>query len=234
MEIGNGGDTPALISNVEVLELLQKNLAEHQPKHHHKRWKQRDWLQSQVVEYLKSTPCVKLDPSRRQEFQSLLQGRKRRAHVALEVTPPPATVPVVPPPFPPSMPIPDAMTSSSTAPLVPMPTSDVTKDEAGSLQLPHPDAGPQPPLPTPLELSGFGLAEAEAIQILNFMPTEAVEIHLMVDDLNARLTPKQQDALLEAISNYSTKESLESQDESANDSKMPASDNPDDENETEM
>jgi hypothetical protein len=37
------------------------------------------------------------------------------------------------------------------------------------------------------------------------MPTEAVELHLMVEDLESRLTPKQQDGLLEAVSRYTVK-----------------------------
>jgi hypothetical protein len=50
--------------------------------------------------------------------------------------------------------------------------------------------------------SGFGLTQAEALQILNFMPTEAVELHLLIEDLDSRLTQKQQDGLLETISIY--------------------------------
>ena len=51
--------------------------------------------------------------------------------------------------------------------------------------------------------TGFGLARSEALQILNFMPSEAVELHLLIDDLDSRFSTKQQDGLLEAISRYS-------------------------------
>lgn len=47
--------------------------------------------------------------------------------------------------------------------------------------------------------TGFGLTEAEALQILNFMPKEKVEIHLMVEELHTRMTDERQDELLEFI-----------------------------------
>lgn len=46
---------------------------------------------------------------------------------------------------------------------------------------------------------GFGLTEAEALQVLNFMPKEKVEIHLMVEELHTRMTDERQDELLEYI-----------------------------------
>jgi RNA polymerase Rpb4 len=43
---------------------------------------------------------------------------------------------------------------------------------------------------------GYGLMPAEALQILNFMPTQMVEIHLMIEELNERMTEKQQEEFL--------------------------------------
>ena len=37
---------------------------------------------------------------------------------------------------------------------------------------------------------------------MNFMPTEPVEIHLMVEELHARMTEPQQEQLLELIRSY--------------------------------
>ena len=51
--------------------------------------------------------------------------------------------------------------------------------------------------------TGFGLTEAEAIQVLNFMPTELVEIHLMIEELNSRLDENRQEELLQLIQSYS-------------------------------
>jgi DNA-directed RNA polymerase subunit F len=51
-------------------------------------------------------------------------------------------------------------------------------------------------------VTSFGLTEAEAIQIANFMPTEPVEIHLMVEELHNRMTEAKQQELLQCIASY--------------------------------
>mmetsp|Transcript_20625 Transcript_20625/g.26595 ORF Transcript_20625/g.26595 Transcript_20625/m.26595 type:complete len:208 (+) Transcript_20625:165-788(+) len=53
--------------------------------------------------------------------------------------------------------------------------------------------------------TGFGLTEAETIQILNLMPSELVEIHLIIEELQSRMPEKQQNELLELISSYRKK-----------------------------
>lgn len=55
------------------------------------------------------------------------------------------------------------------------------------------------------EATGFGLTLAEAIQCLNMVPTEPVEIHLLVEDLPGRLAERQQQELLDLISLYDEK-----------------------------
>ena len=50
--------------------------------------------------------------------------------------------------------------------------------------------------------TGYGLTEAEAVQVLNFMPTEPVEIHLLIEELHDRMPEKQQDELLAVISSF--------------------------------
>mmetsp|Transcript_20227 Transcript_20227/g.50317 ORF Transcript_20227/g.50317 Transcript_20227/m.50317 type:complete len:225 (+) Transcript_20227:196-870(+) len=49
---------------------------------------------------------------------------------------------------------------------------------------------------------GYGLTEAEALQVLNFMPQEPVEIHLMVDDLHDRMSETKQEEFLGMIRSY--------------------------------
>eukprot|EP01083_Nonionella_stella_P296301 1006649_1 len=39
---------------------------------------------------------------------------------------------------------------------------------------------------------GFGLSDAEILKILNWMPKEMVEIHLIIKDLSSRLSEEQQ------------------------------------------
>lgn len=48
----------------------------------------------------------------------------------------------------------------------------------------------------------FGLTDAETLQILNLMPRESVEIHLIIQDLPSRLTEKRQEELLALIGSY--------------------------------
>lgn len=51
--------------------------------------------------------------------------------------------------------------------------------------------------------SGFGLTRAEAIQILNFMPTEHVELYTLLEDLPSRPDlENRMDELLETIARY--------------------------------
>jgi len=54
--------------------------------------------------------------------------------------------------------------------------------------------------------TGFNLTEAEALQIMNMMPSQPVEIHLMVDELQSRMSEEEQEEFLDFISSY-TKES---------------------------
>lgn len=142
-------ETPVLISNAEVMELLQENLASRETKqsssgsYRNKRsnlYHHRDWIEKHVYEYLQQTPCGQIEMSRRLEFQNTLRSNKKQA-----------------------------TTTSATT-------------------------------------TGFDLTEAESLQILNFMPTEPVEIHLMIEELHARMTEKQQEGLLEFIASYKIKD----------------------------
>lgn len=45
----------------------------------------------------------------------------------------------------------------------------------------------------------FGLTEAEALQVLNLVPTRPVELHLIVQDLHDRLTARRQEELLQVV-----------------------------------
>lgn len=69
--------------------------------------------------------------------------------------------------------------------------------------------------------AGFGLTQAEAIQCLNMVPTEPVEIHLVVEDLTNRLSERQQDELLNVMKSFDTTQQQPS-DEAAH-GKPPAS-----------
>lgn len=53
-----------------------------------------------------------------------------------------------------------------------------------------------------IKTTGFGLTGAEALQIVNFMPTEPVEIHLMVEELHSRMSESRQEELLQLVASY--------------------------------
>lgn len=68
MEPLKNGDTPALVSNLEVMELLQERMATRQPdksdgsvKSTKGPFHQRDWIEQTVLGYLKSSPVGSSD-----------------------------------------------------------------------------------------------------------------------------------------------------------------------------
>jgi len=165
MELVNGDSaSPTLISNVEVMELLKKNIderarANNQNKKKSKkradmRYRHRDWVEGEVYKYFQSTPCVKLDPAKREEFHSKLKGNKKLRRSSGE------------------------------------------KKEGGN--------GDQKQAAQENGAIGFDLTEAEACQIMNMMPTQPVEIHLMVDDLQSRMPEERQEEFLAFVEAYST------------------------------
>ena len=58
-----------------------------------------------------------------------------------------------------------------------------------------------PSKPSP---DSYGLTEAEALQVLNHMPQEMVEMHLIVEDLHDRMSEAKQEGLLNMIRSYNT------------------------------
>ena len=87
------------------------------------------------------------------------------------------------------------------------PTKKKRRTLSDASALPKADLSSKPPSP------GYGLTEAEAIQILNFMPQEPVEIHLMVDELHERMSETKQEKFLDMIRSYNT--SIEKSEESS-------------------
>ena len=66
------------------------------------------------------------------------------------------------------------------------------------------------------------MTAAEATQCLNMVPTEPVEIHLLVEDLPGRLSERQQEELLELVKSYDTQTTTASPGDKAGDSKPSA------------
>jgi hypothetical protein len=141
-------EAPVLISNVEVMEFLQKRMSargkEGKPKlkRRHNKFEHRDWIEEHVHSYLKTTPCVRLPVENVMELKGKLVASAQK--------------------------------------------KQVTEGENGESAVVS-------------KPSGFGLTEAESVQILNFMPREPVEIHLMIEELHGRMSEKRQEDLLHLI-----------------------------------
>ena len=127
----------------------------------------RDWIQEQVLQYLKSTACVNLHISKLNELKSKCMSTKKNKR---------------------------------------RPQQKNERQQSTPL--------------TASQTSGYGLTEAEAIQILNFMPQEPVEIHLMVEDLHARMSETKQEEFLAMIRSYNS--SLTNNNDDDEDQSIPA------------
>lgn len=169
-----------LLSNGEIMELLQRDVKENKKRLAIEARKQkqrgrkngnekdrkvknkfehRDWIQERVLEYLKGTPCVNIPTSKLNELKSRCISKGSPSH------------------------------------------SQAKKKRR---TLSDPTASPKLKSPSKSLPPGYGLTEAEALQILNFMPQEPVEIHLMVDDLHDRMSETKQEEFLNMIRSYNT------------------------------
>jgi hypothetical protein len=156
-------EAPVLISNAEVMELLQRNMSAREEKQPPKRnynrrninkFEHRDWIEEQVHSYLLTTPCVRLPVANVAELKGKLMASAQKKQAT---------------------------------------TTTTTKGEDGE------SAAVVSSKPV-----GFGLTEAESTQILNFMPGEPVEIHLMIEELHGRMSEKRQEDLLKLVASCST------------------------------
>ena len=178
-------ESPVLLSNIEVMKLLEDRIksregTDQQPKRRQKikssnKFQHRDWIEEKVHAYLQTTPCVSLQSTKQMaELKSKLTSTKRLKRPSGGGS----TADIAH-----SKPAPSAPTSIGKE-VAAEPEADDDRENAAT--------------------TGFGLTDAEAIQVLNFMPSEPVEIHLMIEELNARLSQKRQEELLELIQSYSS------------------------------
>jgi hypothetical protein len=155
---------PVLLTNRAVLDLLTTKLA---TKRFRGDAQHSEWIEDKVFKYLSHQPCTKLDASRADELQSILQSNKKKV---TKRKPPPST----------------------------SPRNDIDEKDGETIRT-----------------AGFDLTPAESLQILNFMPTEPVEIHVLIEDLHSRMTERKQEELLALISSYK----VDSQPETASERK---------------
>uniref|UniRef100_A0A7S1DDV3 DNA-directed RNA polymerase III subunit RPC9 n=2 Tax=Cyclophora tenuis TaxID=216820 RepID=A0A7S1DDV3_CYCTE len=136
METLTNGETPDLMANLELMEMLEESIKAREGKRTYSKLKNRDWIESKVLEYLKSSRCTQLEAEKAPQLVERLQGEKK---------------------------------------------------------------------------DGFGLTEAETLQVINLMPSESVEIHLMIEDLPSRMTDEKQEELLNFVASFRQPDETENQ-----------------------
>jgi hypothetical protein len=171
MEVLKSGDVPALVTNIEVLNILSKrqkelhlkeegdqNTTAAAQKKKGDKLRHRDFIETKVLEYLQSTPCANVEFGRMPEFVSKLKGSKEKFDG-------------------------DGQPKDSFEGEV----AKADDEQNGTAE-------------------DFQLTDAEILQILNHMPSEPVEIHLMIEDLMSRMDEEKQNNLLQLITEYSNRQ----------------------------
>ena len=173
MEVLKSGDSPALVSNLEVMQLLKERIDARQPQSNNATkdnakdnnkikgpFQNRDWIEQTVLTHLQSSPVggsnVKV------EDMPKLVERLRRCNNSK--------------------------------------TSDNNSSQKDNVEKDY-DDGVKRQL-----LSGYGLTDAETLQVLNHLPTSLVEVHLLIEDVEKREhldSEEKQMEFLRTISHFS-------------------------------
>lgn len=179
METLNSENPPELVANLEVMQILEERVtaraAEEEEEDKNRRGKrrfnnklrQRDWIETKVLEYLQATPCGQADLTKLPALVKRLRG-----------TPPP----------------PPVVTDEDEEEGADENTATEASTDVVAMAVPSSSV-----VATDNKNTGFGLTDAETLQVLNFMPSESVEIHLMIGELQNRMSDAQQDDLLQAV-----------------------------------
>lgn len=200
----NDKDVPTLISNIEVHYLLSNRIKERQAEEQpnimngndieidmnndtqHKqpvqqrKFRHRNFVEEKVVEYIQSSPCGNIDLSTSKNLPKFVSILKRKPRSIQD--------------------------NSFLVKEEEAPNGDKGHMENSAVQS---QEGQQQPIDhsNESEEEGFGLTDGESVQILNLIPRESVEMHLIIEDLTERLPESRQRDLLRVISDYCYEES---------------------------
>lgn len=211
----NEKDVPTLISNLEVMFLLSKKLQDRhttmeQSSHpmqddqlgtdiqlnsnynhqkqtalQNRKFRHRNYVEEMVVDYVQSTACGNIDLEAVKDLHTLVSRLKRKPK-SKRLT----------------------MQQKENG------TTSHSNNNNGIKFKEDPSANGSTHTPTLNDESnstsassqsasgeGFGLTDGEVVQVLNLVPRESVEIHLIVEDLTSRLSETRQEELLNVIAN---------------------------------
>jgi len=201
MDILKSGDVPALVTNIEVLNILSETIDDRKraddeeaemtgrKKVEDKLLRHRDFIEHSVHDYLRASSCAGLTKVER--IPKLVARLKARP--------------------PPSKPKPTTTTTTD---------NNVVKMEEGGNDLAQSTKENNAEvISDDVEMTtqndqpgesrkgrvqhGYGLTDAETLQILNHLPiTEPVEIHLMIEDLSSRMEEDRQNELLNLLKKF--------------------------------
>jgi hypothetical protein len=173
METLKSGDAPALLTNIEVMEILQKRWTSRpsvqdetttnpqKQKKKNNSLRHAEFIEREVYKYLESSSCSKLNIEDMPTFISKLKQKK------------------------------DADTNAKDR-----------KEEEYDVTTNQNDDNNVKDKNSQENRTKYGLTNAEILQILNLMPTELVEAHLIVEELHTRLSEEEQEELLQLIRDY--------------------------------
>jgi hypothetical protein len=98
MEVLKSGDVPALVTNIEVMNILTKRIEQRQEQEQQNetqeaarnkkgnKLRHRDFIEEKVYEYLQSTPCAIVDFEKMPEFVGRLKGTHTKEEDATSLT----------------------------------------------------------------------------------------------------------------------------------------------------
>ena len=162
MEVLQSGNDPTIVTNVEVMQLLQERIAARQQtltpnggagvndeSHSNNRknpFQNRDWIEQTVLNHLQSSPVGRINN------EKLLGNMPKLVEILRR----------------------DPGTSGGDVII-----NSHTEVGDGEQQHQHQQHQEE-------QLDGYGLTKMETLQILNHLPTSLVELHLLIDDLEKR------------------------------------------------